>query len=26
MRVDVEDGKVVVRKGDDTVNMEKKKC
>ena len=24
MRVDVEDGKVIVRKGDDTVNMENK--
>ena len=26
MRVDVEDGKVTVRKGDDTVNMGSKKC
>jgi hypothetical protein len=26
MRVDVEDGKVTVRKGDDTVNMENSKC
>ena len=26
MRVDVEDGKVTVRKGEDTVNMENTKC